>query len=333
MKNPQRVVDSNFDRFQARNNLVSKNQSQLNKLLPQLELRAKKAPEETQVKEKLQARAKALVALKAKLEKATLKVSKLYVVEKPEQLKRLTSALKTVQTILASKPPLGVSKCLKAASNELTSLREGVFIGAAVDKKTLSIIACTKAVKHVEQLIANAQNAVANVGQEEEVRAAESEENEVDNFGKVLKQTEKEAHNIDALQKKPYVLTRVPVVPLLKGAINTGALNKAGFKIDRIGDYNVFHNQLVLGINKSFLELRKGQIERQIDPKKIMAKANEIKKMVEKETGVKYHFVLDKPYGAKGGSWFWLMTERDLSAFSKAFPGGFVKVERFGFAF
>jgi hypothetical protein len=333
MKNPQRVVDSNFDRFQARNNLISKNQSQLNKLLPQLELRAKKAPEDSQVKAKLELKRSELVKLKAKLEKAVLKVSKLYVVEKPEQLKRLTAALKSITAIMQSKPPLGVSKCLKASANELTSLREGVFIGAAVDKKALSIIACHKAVKQVDELISSTQKAIANVGQEDEVRAAESEEKELQDFGKVLKQTQKEAQNISALQSKPFVLTRVPVVPLTKGSLNTSALQRAGFQVDKVSDYTVFHNQLVLGINKSFLELRKGAIERQIDPKKIMAKATEVKKMIEKQTGQKYFFVLDKPYGAVGGSWFWLMTERDLKAFAKVFPGGFVKIDRFGFAF
>jgi len=333
MKNLQRVADSNFDRFQAGNNLISKNQSQLNKLLPQLELRAKKAPEDSQIKAKLEAKKNALIKLKAKLDKAVLKVSKLYVVEKPEQLKRLTAALKSVTTIMENKPPLGVSKALRSCSNELTSLREGVFIGAAVDKKTLSILACRKAVKHVEALIESTNKAIASVGKENEVRVEESEEKILDEFGKVLKQTQKESENISALQKKPFVLTRVPVVPLIKGPLNTPSLKKAGFDIVKVGDYNVIHNQLVLGINKSFLELRKGAIERQVDPKKIIAKATEIKKMIEKQTGQKYFFVLDRPYGATGGSWFWLMTERDLSAFARAFAGGHVKIDRFGFAF
>lgn len=41
MENNQRVVDSCFDRMQARNGLTAKNQSQLGKLIPMLQLGAK----------------------------------------------------------------------------------------------------------------------------------------------------------------------------------------------------------------------------------------------------------------------------------------------------
>jgi hypothetical protein len=95
----------------------------------------------------------------------------------------------------------------------------------------------------------------------------------------------------------------------------------------------VIHNQLTLGINKSLLELKRGGIEKIIDTQKVFKKAQEMKKFVEKQTGTKYFFVSEKPYGASGGSWFWLMTERDMDAFAKALPGAHVKLERWGFAF
>jgi len=333
MKNPQRVVDSNFDRLQARNNLVSKNQSQMNKLLPMLELRAKKGDADSQIKAKLELRAKALVELKAKLEKATVKVSKLYVVEKPEQLKRLTSALKSVSSIMENRPPVGVSKALKACVNELTSLREGVYVGAAVDKKTLSILACTNAVKQVETLIEATKKKIENVGKDEQDVMAAAEEQSYQEIEKVLEMTQKESQNIDQLHKRPFVLTRVPVIPLSKGPLNVSVLQKVGFKTDMVSGYTVMHNQLVLGVNKQMLELKKGGISRVIDTKVVLDKALEVKKMVEKQTGAKYQFVTEKPYGASGGAWFWLMTERDLNLFAKSFPGGHVKLERWGFAF
>jgi hypothetical protein len=334
MKNPQRVVESNFDKLQARQGLAAKNQSQMVKLLPQLQLAGKKEKPEEHVQQKLEARSKGLKQLKANLDKVVVSVSKLYVVDREQQLKKLTSSLKKVKGIIDNKPPLGVQKHLRACVNELTSLREGVYTGAAVDKKTLSILACTKAVAHVETLITSNTKALKRLkaGAEgaAEISAADEEQMYGD-IAKVLQQTQKESKNINDLKERQFVVTRVPIIPLSKLPLNPEKLKAQGFKAEGLGGYPVMHNQLVLGINKSMLEVR--DISKAIKPETILEAAKKVKTLIEKQTKQKLYFVDEKPYGAIGGAWFWLMNERELSAFAKAFPGRHVQLTRFGFAF
>lgn len=335
MKNPQRIADSLFDRVQARSGLTAKNQSQMVKLLPMLELSGKKEKDASQVKAALELRTSKLKLLKARLSKTVVSVSKLYVVDKTQQLKKLTAALKTVKGIIDDKPPIGISKQLRACVNELTSLREGVYTGAAVDKKTLSIIACTKALQHVDELIASNTKTVERTVAEAAGMAVASREDEYmySDIAKVLEQTQKESENINSLQKRPFVLTRVPIIPLSKGPISVDKLKSAGFKADNLGGYPVLHNQLALGINKSMLDLKEREQGKSIDPARILAQATKIKKMIEKQMKTKLYFVDEKPYGAVGGAWFWLMSDRELKVFAATFPGKHVQITRFGFAF
>src|ERR1700692_4831233 len=135
-----RVADSNFDRLQARSGLTAKNQSQMEKIISALQIGSKAGPDDAQILMKAEKRVTALKELRAQLATATVAVSQLYVVSKPKQLQRLTAALKAVKTIAESKPPVGVQTHLRAALNELTSLREGVYVGAATSKRALSII-------------------------------------------------------------------------------------------------------------------------------------------------------------------------------------------------
>jgi hypothetical protein len=54
---------------------------------------------------------------------------------------------------------------------------------------------------------------------------------------------------------------------------------------------------------------------------------------LQKKTNVKLQFVSDKAFSYGSGTWFWLMSDRDLDAFATVFPGGHTKVTRWGFAF
>lgn len=332
MKNVQRVVDSNFDKKQARSGLAAKNLSQMNKLLPQLQLAGKKEKDKATVQASLEERGEKLKALRKKLYSSAVALSKLHVVAKKQQLTLLTAALKKVTSIIDDKPPVGVSKHLKACVNELRSLREGVYVGTAMDKKTLSIIACNKAWEHVDTLIE------ANKKSVERMKAAaagiEIDADSEDMYGdiaKVLKQTQKESDNLNALTKRPFVITRVPIIPLSKTTISIDKLKLKGFKADNLGGYPVLHNQLVLGINKSMLNQK--DPSKPIKSEDILEQAKKVKSMIEKQYKMKLVFVDEKPYGAQGGAWYWLMPERELNMFASTFPGSRVQLTRFGFAF
>lgn len=328
MKNQMRVADTNFDRYQARQGLAAKNGSQMDKIVGTLQMGSKAGPTEEQVTAKAEARVKALIELKAKLQRATLAVSELYMSDKPTQMKKLTASLKKVKELADNKPPVGVKKHLTACINELTSLREGVYIGAAT-KKTLSIVACADAVAEIAVLIDQTK---ARVKQAKVESGAADDELYTEEVEKVIQRNAKDATRLESLKNRPFVISRVPIIPIATG-LSTEALKRKGFKIETISNYVVMHNQLVIGINKEQLKLKREKEGKSIDTEKWQTAILKILRMISKQIGSKVVLVDEKPYGAQGGAWFWVMPEKELNAFASCFSSKTVKLQRFGFAF
>jgi hypothetical protein len=337
MKNAMRVVDSNFDRMQARRGLTAKNQSQLTKLIPILQMGSKKGPDDATVQMKMEARIAALKELKANLNKIVVRLSDLYSLDEQTRLKRLTAARKKIKAIIEDRPPIGVSKALRAALNELTSLREGVFVGAAVTKKSLAILSCTNAVTEVQSAIDSTRVKLQAHKQEVEGGSSDPLFQNGDEIEQILEQTKKEGKALPVIKDKAFAIARVPIVVIpSKGFLNTEALSQSGFKADSVGGYAVIHNQLVLGINpKELIKLNKGQREqgKEIPREKWLEAADRVKKLIERQQKIKLTFVVDRPYGGGGGAWFWLMPEREASLLKNAFPGRAINVKQWGFAF
>jgi hypothetical protein len=337
MKNLVRIADSNFDRLQARQGLTAKNGSQMDKIVASLQMGSKAGPDDAQVLAKAERRVEGLKMLKAQLTDATVQVSKLYVASKPKQLQRLTAALKAVTEIANSKPPVGVKKHLKAAINELTSLREGVFTGAATSKKALSLISCTDAITHVGTLLEAAQHAYDS----KKVTAGPDDQLWTDNIAEVIHQTNEESKKLQSLKDKDWVISRVPVIAVAKasnkaatGYLSVEALKRAGLKAESLGGYPVLHNQLVIGINPRVFGLSEKERAsgKSIPREDWFRVADEVRKLIQKQTKQKLSFVDEKAYGAAGGAWFWVMPEREIDMFASAFPGKAVKLMNWGLA-
>lgn len=333
MKNEMRVADSNFDRVQARRGLTAKNQSQLNKLIPILQMGGKKGPDEATMTARAETRQKELLKLKAKLQRLIDSVARLYVVPADQQYTKLTAARKRVVAIVEEGAPVGTTKYLRACLNELTSLREGVYTGARVDKKTLSLLAAQAAIARVDALIAKSQERA----QKSAVEADSSNDPLFhDDVAKVIKRSQDESKQLQSLKDKDFVLSRVPLVAIAaSGIIDANRLTNEGFEAESLGGYPVIHNQLVLGINPKSIQLTKAQATKgkEIPRDKWLETATAIKKLIEKKTKQKLHFVDDRPHGSSGGAWFWLMPDYEINGFAKAFPGKAVKLRQWGFAF
>lgn len=325
-----RVADNTFDRIQARNGLGTKTQSQMDRIVAALQASGKPLEEEAVIATKLEARVKKLDVLQADLKKMEVKLAELPLLEASRQLKRITSQMKVLETILAAKPlPVGVSKHLKVCMNELTSLREGVYVGAA-KKKALAVASVTAAVTAINELRDTSAARLSKI-------AAASTGNDDNLFSddalRVIKNNEAESHKLDAIHRKPFVIARIPLVPVAKSFLTTDKLKRMGFKAESLGGYPVVHNQLVIGVNKKMLDEKKQQSGAKIRPEDWKAAADTVRKLIQKQTNRKLFLVSEKPYGAQGGAWFWLMSENELSQFASAFPGKRVQLERWGFAF
>jgi hypothetical protein len=311
-------------------------------------------------------RVKKLQALLVSTNKLKVQLADVFVSDKAGRLKTLTAALKTVETLRSGRI-VGTSKLLDCCANELTSLREGVFTGAKLLKRDFKLEAFTSAISRLEEMLATSKSklerAEASIAEETGQPVLTAAGEDLAQF--VIEKNLKEKAKLPKLNpEKVFVVGRAPVVIVTtpgpsgnggpgnkkvtfvkKGSpsafVNRTVLEKHGFQVDNLDGYAILHHQLVIGINKrlvskteEFLKSPEGKEDR----KRLgIPKLEDIAKMViaslTKANKKKYVLVTPATYGYDSAVWFWLMTETELNHFAKAFPGGHINLNQWGFAF
>jgi uncharacterized protein YegJ (DUF2314 family) len=227
---------------------------------------------------------------------------------------------------------VGTKKHVAHCLNELTSLREGVYASnTVVDRKALMLIATASAKEEIVQMVSAAENRM------QKVLAESSDFRDTEELfrhaAEVIDTNSKEAVKLDDIQTKPFVIARVPVVAA-DSIINIDKLSRLGFKVDNLSGYAVIHNQLVIGISpRSVLGDKAGAIKSEKTATAIREEADRLRKLLQKKMGVKLQLVSDKSYSFKKGTWFWLMTDKELDSLASVINGNHVKIQRWGFAF
>ena len=284
-------------------------------------------------------------AFEVKLRKLNAALVSLAVSERPQQLKRLLQAKVYVEGIKKDAPQ-GLGPYLEALTNEIVSLREGVFSGDA-QPSDLMLLSGVKTLDTVKEL-------KASIGAR--IKAAEEPTGELDPAEKLILKNREFEKKVPDVTDKPFSITRVPVVFSASytrdqssvGHLDVKKLDSLGFKADLLDGYAVIHNQVVLGIN--LLEIAEHPEVRTKVPtfkkekweKKTVKRsgnaldvAKSVKAMLERKTKTRWEFVSEHPSKThvKGTPWFWLMPVQDINRFAAAFPGGHVKLQSWGFAF
>lgn len=299
---------------------------------------------------KLTARLKGLKGLEASLSKLLLAMGNLYTAEKPKQLRALTSAMTKVGELRQHKVN-GTARLLDSCINELTSLREGLFTGAVSsrDKKELMLSTCSRTIVEIKALIARTEQRIKIVSSEDDegnsaVLAAEED----DQLLRVINKNSKLRDSLPAIGDKAYVVGRAPVVVVTNAGnvqrkgqaapfVNHETLVRQGFKVDVLDGYAVIHGQLVIGISrkkKEDLEEEEGaKKKRKPNPMDPLEMARVVAKHLQQVTKKNLEFVITASFSYNGATWFWVMPQAELNQFSKAFPGGRVKLQTWGFAF
>lgn len=324
-----RIADSNFDRLQARSGLTAKNQSQMSKIIPMLQIGSKAGLDEEQTLERAEDRVQKLEALALGFEDATRKLWTLHKVNHDRQMKRLTVALEFLIQASKSKPPHGTSKGLRSCINEMVSLREAAYLDelspAVIDLSSMKEFHVL-----ILKLLERAKLDVQNVGtivdtNRDPVFGTEIEE--------VIRSTVEQSV-LPSLVDRPYVVAKLPIIPVAKSILSLDVLRSRGFTCLSLGGYPVIKNQLVLGINPRELELtdKEKAAGMSIPRARWFEAANRIRLAIRKETNQKIVFVDERPYGTAGTAWFWLMDESDLQEFASAFPGKSLQLRNWGFA-
>jgi hypothetical protein len=144
------------------------------------------------------------------------------------------------------------------------------------------------------------------------------------------------------------------------GYVGEDQLAQQGFKTDNLGGYTILHNQMVVGIDAHAVYERKVSDDERKEvnlvrhrvkdevvtfkggkPTRVMKArdkqhidvARKILKMIERQYNTKYAFVSEQAVSLNGGEFFWVMPAADMVRLSRAFPGGHVKIDKWGFAF
>lgn len=286
---------------------------------------------------KLEQRISKLRLLEASLQKMLVAMGNLYLAEKPKQLKALTAAMAKVSELKAHKV-VGTSRLLDSCVNELVSLREGLFTGAVSsrDKKELMLSTASATLAEIQALTQRTEMRLARVASQDDEGYSTLEAAEEDEQAQfVIDKNSLLKDSLPAIKSKLFVVGRAPVVVVTdpggvrrKGMaapfVNHKVLQTQGFKVDNLDGYAIVHEQLVIGVTKN-KELLKSK-----DP---VVVADSVLRRLEQVTKKPLALVLQKPFAYNNTWWFWAMPNREMNQFAKAFPGGHVKLNDWGFAF
>lgn len=324
MENNQRVVDSCFDRMQARNGLTAKNQSQLGKLIPMLQLGAKNSKDGEAGLASLSDRMSSLRALIDRSREAFRRLPTMGTVSKERQLKRLTDALAVVKSLRDDGVPQGTAKALRALKNELTSLREIAYLGE-LNEETLDLTALRNWDVLLVQLLETSQTRfdeqrmLLTSDQEEQTPALSESELKDPVFSPKMKDVLNTVSGSSGSLPKPeagapFTLGRTSVIPVPKTMIDERVLKARGFKYQNLGGYFVLADQVLVTIDPAS--------ELTID---------DVLKSIRKNTKQCYAQVVNQGMPLRGHVWHWIMREPELDAFTSAFPAKSLQLRNWGF--
>lgn len=317
-----RTSDTNFDRIQARQNIAVRNNSQMSRISELGISESRDEKETASVKEQTEKRVRNLGIVKSFISKVELQASGLSVMDERKREKLVSSLLARVQAMHENpKLPKGAGPHLLRIRNELLSLKEGIAANA-VKPKDMILATVQPSLEGINTLISKAElrlsgESINDSMTDEAFKKAEE----------VLKHNQKEAKQLERLTKKPFVVARVPIVPISSPVMNVGILNRSGIKAEQLAGYPLIHNQMVIGISKdaTVLETRKRN-------QKPLEAAREILSQLVGQTQRDYIFVTENGFRSHGGIWFWVATKQEVNAFIKA-ANNRLKIDRWGFGF
>jgi hypothetical protein len=295
-RNVVRVADSMFDRMQARRGLTAKNQSQMAKITILQDVPEVEAPSREPYVQSLK-------EFRTRLNNAMDRLGTLKGISNSARAERLTTILGFLAQERRNKVPYGLGKFVRAAVNELVSLREAATLGDLQDNQIVQD-STHNILRQIEVLLAK-EAELAKAGEETD----DVFEGDVEG---VLSLASAQTA-LPALEGNVFVLARVPVVPVpLAGFLATKKVTALGFDAKDAGGYAIMANQIVVGVS----------------PKS----ASDIQIALEQFRSERLTLVSPRGQGKNGILWFWAMRETDLARFSQAFSGGSLKLQSWGLA-
>ncbi|QRE00121.1 hypothetical protein [Burkholderia phage BCSR5] len=318
-----RVSDNTFDRFQAAQGLHAKTKSQMENIVNALSVGSKGPPDAAVVKAKAEKRISALGALALQMEAVIASLKGLYKLKRSKQMKELDKAISSLDNILDMPRPQGTTTLLRKCRNELVSLKEGVYLETAVEKKDLKVKVCKRALVKVQELQAAAREAM------NEKKAATTTSELDAQTEEVLSRTK--SFKLPVVKEGGFAVSRAPVIPSM--ALVPDRLKAKGFKVDNAGGYPIIHDQLVIGISRTYVSGPSDKLKSK-NSSPSFAGADKIRKKLQKQLNTKLRFVSERAGMGAGANaaWFWVMPDVELDRLASVSPGKAVKIPSWGFA-
>jgi hypothetical protein len=294
-QNLVRVADSLFDRIQACNGLTAKNQSQMSKITILPDVAEEPVSREPYIE--------ALKCFHARIAGLLMDLQTLKGSSNAVRIIHLNTALTSLADARKKKVPYGLGKFVRAAVNELVSLREAATIGDLTDEQ-IDLRSTGEILTQIEVLLVKETILESATSGADEVFEGDVEG--------VLALANAQT-TLPPLNGNVFVLARVPVVPVpATGFLATKKVNALGFDAKDAGGYAIMSNQIVIGVS----------------PKS----ASDIHIALEQFRAERLVLVDSRGHGKNGVIWYWAMRVDDLAQFSQAFSGGSLKLQSWGLA-
>lgn len=290
-----RVADSLFDRIQATNGLTAKNQSQMSKITILPDVAEEPVSREPYIE--------ALKDFHARIAGLLLDLQALNGASNVVRIVHLNTALTSLANARKNKVPFGLGKFVRAAVNELVSLREAATLGDLTDEQ-IDLHSTGEILMQIEVLLVKEMILESATSGTDEVFEGDVEG--------VLALANAQT-TLPPLNGNVFVLARVPVVPVpATGFLATKKVKALGFDATDAGGYAIMSNQIVIGVS----------------PKS----ASDIHIALEQFRAERLVLVDSRGHGKNGVLWYWAMMADDLAQFSQAFSGGALKLQSWGLA-
>lgn len=306
-----------------------------------------------------------LVTAETRLRKLNLALGSIAVSEKKHQLKLISSA-KTYLEKIGEDPVPGLKKILAVVSNELDSLHDGVRAGD-VPRSEMMLLSGAESVNQVKAMRAKLAVLISQLEAGADSHADQNQKlidqnREFLNKLPNLSGTKKEF----ALARMPVAFTfQNKQGHSSVGYVSPEALDLVGFKVKNIAGYTIIYGQTMIGINTEAIKVpvfdKQGNLvlnekgEPLSEPAKVKDVVTKFKagkpvrvevrrpktlkdvalaviKQLNAQTKLKYELVSDRPVGANGAGWFWILPAQDIKRLAKAMPGNHVGISKWGFA-
>jgi len=314
--------ENNFDKLQAKMGLAAKNLSQFSKLSERGISEAHEQRIQAATNHRLEVRVTNLKRLLAFLVDQSTKLSTIQAVGSAQRMAIVTSVLRKIEaTRNKDNLPQGASNHLRKIQNELVSMREGVFASAVSTKNLISnqFPAAIEQVGHMLEIATARLEAAKNMS-----AATDLAEEAYKKAEKIIQQNANEAKRLESIERRPFTVVRVPIVPISEPPISSAKLKTMGVKAEDLAGYPLIHNQMVIGINKEILEKKGRKMQKPAEA------AEEILQMLKKETGKKLVMVVETANRAKGALWYWIAPQDEVNKLMKS-AGGRLNIKRWGF--